>query len=306
MARAFKKALCRVGLFSLVLGGGALVVPSIAAANPACGKVVTNNVTLTANMNCNGGNSNGQIAALFAGANGITINLNGFNIVGNGGVSRGIDNTGSWNSNAPGSGGTSGPGTGFNRVTVENGTVRDFDHVGIYAADAQSMKITNVNSYGQSDVGLNITETNKTSITGSHIGNQNDPNGRDGCECSDNLAMTVSSSTFNWNGSEGFDDFNSQATLNGVKFNHNSDQGFLVDEPVAPYLVENSKANNNGDTGFEAEANHFNTITFNNNNSENNNGWGYFAEVFAHGTNNGFENDSSGGCHNVGGCHLNP
>jgi hypothetical protein len=303
MHRALRRALCRVGLFSLVLGGGALALPSLAAANPACGKVVTHNVTLSANMNCTSGNDS-QVAALFVGNNGITINLNGFSITGNPSVVYGVDNAGDWNGNAPGSGGTSGPGTGFNNDKVENGNVTGFGF-GLDVENTTGMKISNMTVYNSTN-GLALSGSNKASVTGSHFGITNNGNGCDGTVMDDNAAVTISDSTFNWNGCKGIDDFGSQATLNGVKANHNGQQGFFVDLPVAPYLVENSKANANGFNGFEADNNHFNTITFTGNNSENNDGWGYFAQVFAHGTNNGFENDASGGCHNVGGCHLNP
>src|SRR5205085_8998152 len=98
------RRLCRLGMLVLALGGVALVAPSVAAANPACDSTVTHNVTLSSDMSCPGTNG------IVVGKSGITINLNHFAVESNNTYyTDGIDNSG-----------------GFNHVTVENGTVKNF------------------------------------------------------------------------------------------------------------------------------------------------------------------------------------
>jgi len=105
----------------LALGGAALVLPAAAAAQPpTCGETLFSSVTLHADMNCS--NSDG----LVVGAGGITINLNNFTIRSTTSDFNGIDNGG-----------------GFNRVTVENGTVTGFGD-GVYYDSTNRGAITNV------------------------------------------------------------------------------------------------------------------------------------------------------------------
>lgn len=277
-------------------------MPSLAQANPACGRVVTHNVTLSGNMNCS---AKVHGAALFIGKSGITINLKGFTITGNS-SDDGINNMGNWPSSAPGAGGAAGPGTGFNNDTVENGNIA-FSLYGLDVNDTRGMKVSKVTVYGIVCDGLWLTNSKKASVSRSHFGNKSNPNQCDGAFMSNNTAVTISDSTFNWNTHYyGIYDQDSQATLNGVTANHNNSDGVLVDSPVGPYLIENSKANGNGSDGFDVSNNSLGTIKFTGNNAENNNGWGFWAFVHAKGTNNGYKNDAAGGCHRVGGCHLNP
>jgi hypothetical protein len=72
----------------------------------ACGQLVTTNAFLTANLLCSG-------SGVVVGASGITIDLKGFTLRGSGPY-YGIDDP------------------GYDRVTVENGVLRNFD-VGVYA-----------------------------------------------------------------------------------------------------------------------------------------------------------------------------
>jgi hypothetical protein len=96
-------------LLALALGGAALAVPSVAAANPACGATVKHNVTLTGDMDCSASGTNG----INVGKSAITINLNGHTLTGPGGdtcCTFGIEDSS----------------VGYDKVTLENGTVRDF------------------------------------------------------------------------------------------------------------------------------------------------------------------------------------
>ena len=70
----------------------------------SCGDTLTSDTTLTANLACSG-------TALVVGADGITIDLNGYTISGDG-TGLGIDNTG-----------------GYDNVTIKNGTITGFQVV---------------------------------------------------------------------------------------------------------------------------------------------------------------------------------
>jgi hypothetical protein len=82
------------------------VTPAAQAAAPKCGDTVTKDVTLTADLDCSAGGTNG----LYVGRDGVTIDLNHHKIIGAGGSDgyEGIEND------------------GYNDVTIENGTVQGF------------------------------------------------------------------------------------------------------------------------------------------------------------------------------------
>jgi len=89
----------------------------------ACGQVVTTSAFLTRSLLCP--NASGVVV----GADGITIDLEGFTLRG-GGVHYGIDDP------------------GYDRVTVENGVLRSFD-VGLYAHDsADDVRVSNLLASG--------------------------------------------------------------------------------------------------------------------------------------------------------------
>src|SRR5437763_16252011 len=133
MRRAFNRTACRLGLIALAFGGAALMVPATAAAQPPTwGAVLFHSVTLHAELVC--ANSDG----LEVGANGITINLNQFAIRSTTGNYDGIDNGG-----------------GFNRVTVENGTINDFGD-GVYYNSSNHGKITGVTSINNTYEGIDV------------------------------------------------------------------------------------------------------------------------------------------------------
>jgi len=109
-----------------------VALPSLAAragASPqglTCGQVLTDSVTLRADLVCAGSGS-----ALIVGAHGITIDLDGHTISGDGTLnSIGIDNTG-----------------GFDDVTIANGTIENFDWC-VRARDADRLGLENVTAVG--------------------------------------------------------------------------------------------------------------------------------------------------------------
>lgn len=299
MRWALSRALCRVGLLAVALGGAALAIPSPAQADPVCGAVLHHSVTLKSDMDCP------STVGLYFGANGITINLNGFTVTG--GFNEGIDNAGDWPSNAPGGGGVAGPGAGFNNDTVENGNISQNN--GIYVDHTSGMKISHI-TQGDGLDGLDMYHSRNASVTGSRFGYRDHGNFDSGASVINDPNLTISNSSFNWNGAFGIYDGSTSTTLNHVTANHNGepddDPGIQVAEPLSPSLIKNSTANSNSSDGFEATGNPSGTIKFVGNNAENNGGWGFYADTRAAGTSNGYKNDGSGGCHKVGGCHLNP
>jgi hypothetical protein len=143
-------------------GGGALVVGMIvaaaapaSAATPGCGTTITSSVTLTANMNCS---SDTTSSALIIGASGVTVDLNGYKILGpgsNASTDGIVDNAG-------------GQGTAYDDVTVEDGTISNFniamDVEGTYTTP-QSSQSPYCNTFQNGATVENVTTTNKTLAT---------------------------------------------------------------------------------------------------------------------------------------------
>ena len=297
MRWALSRAFCRVGLLAVALGG-ALAMPSLAQADPACGAVLHHSVTLKRNMDCP------STVGLYFGAKGITINLHGLTVTDG---ATGIDNAGDWPSDAPGAGGVAGPGTGFNHDTVENGNITH--DVGISVDHTSGMKISNITEGNGTD-GLDMYHSRNASITNSHFGYRDNGNFDSGASLIGDPNLTISNNSFNWNEAFGIYDSTSSGTLTGVTANDNGspldDPGVELYAAVSPYLIKNSTANSNSSDGFEAIGNESGRVKFVGNNADNNGEWGFYADNRTAGTNNGYMNDSSGGCHKVGGCHLNP
>jgi hypothetical protein len=108
----------------------------------ACAQTVTTNAVLTQDLVCSG---NG----IDIGASGITIDLKGFTVRGDGGVGdHGIDDTG-----------------GHDRVTLKNGVVRGF-YDGIRAESADRFSVTNVVASGNTVWGI-IVFGNDASVSSS-------------------------------------------------------------------------------------------------------------------------------------------
>lgn len=189
---------------------GLVLIPAAGQARSAvtqitsCGQTVTTNAVLTQNLVCTG---NGIVV----GASGITINLKGFSIrgdvspVGNG-TDVGIDNSG-----------------GYDRVTVQNGLVRNF-YFGVGANDggspgADKMTVANLvaagNAYGIFVLG--------------------------------DLAR-VSSSTASGNGSNGITISGASASITSSSASGNRNVGILVVGPSA--TVTYSTASGNGEAGI--------------------------------------------------------
>jgi len=120
----------------------AVVVPLVAASGGAagaateistCAQVVTTNAFLATDLFCPGQ------SGVVVGASGITIDLNGHMLRGNGTTGHfGIDDIG-----------------GFDRVTIENGDLRNFDE-GLAAMNADRIRLSNLFASGNLDDGFRV------------------------------------------------------------------------------------------------------------------------------------------------------
>jgi parallel beta-helix repeat protein len=281
-----KRALCsligRSLLVALALGGTALAVPSVAAANPACGATVTHNVTLTSDMDCSASATNG----INVGKPGITINLNGHTLTGPGSgncCNLGIVNT-----------------TGYDKVTVENGTVKDyFDAVQFYYTTGT--RILHFMALGNNG-GLDVENSQDGVIDHSTVSR----NTADGIHLLGNNNVKVTSSTASHNGLDGVDDNQSLGTLDHVTANANGGWGVYVDHPATSggkyYTIENSTANTNFQSGFQI-ADNFPTYLYQAivlDNTANDNGqYGFFADLKTKGKGNHATGNGTANCFHV-------
>ena len=150
-------------------------LPPAAEANPACGEVLTTDTTLTGDMTCAG-------TALRIGADGITVNLNGYMITGDGVTvgAAGVRNA------------------GYNGVTIENGTITNF-FFGIYLNGASGNTIQLITADGNTFSGIYVENgSNSNQIvdsvvinngTPAHRGNGITINGSDGNLVARSLAV---------------------------------------------------------------------------------------------------------------------
>jgi parallel beta-helix repeat protein len=282
----------RLGLALLAAGVLGLCLPIAAAAKPTCGETVKASITLHANLSCP------SQPGLTVGASGITINLNGFAILGPSDFGNdpdfhdGIDNT------------------GFNRVTVEHGTISGF-LAGVYVSRTRRVSITKITAK-HNVFGIDFEDSHKGTVSDS-VANHNT---YDGVYFSNNHNVTLSSSRASQNDNVGVSDSDSLDTISGDKMNFNGSYGLSVFQPLTVstssgqlyYTVENSTANNNKSDGFHVADNTPTTLYQANvfrNIAEFNGGWGYWATHQTKGKNNVADGNTSGACFNVP-CHTGP
>lgn len=145
----------------IVLLGAVAASVSIAAASEGqagggtgittCGQVVTTNAFLTQNLHCPGS------PGVVVGAGGVTIDLKGFRLRGDRSFGHdGIDDN------------------GFDRVTVKNGTVRNF-FIGVHAyAGANQVSISDVVASGNAAYGVEVLGDSAKIKTATASGNASD------------------------------------------------------------------------------------------------------------------------------------
>ena len=206
----------------LVVAG---LVPTADAAPLACGSQVRRSKTLTSNLNCTG---DGLIIA----ANGITLNLGGFTITGDGGVGdNGIDNP-----------------TGKDNVVIKNGTVQNFDE-GVKIgenATATANTVRGITATNNLEEGIDID----TGAGHKIIGNTTSNNSQSGIEV-DARATLISGNTSNSNTDDGIDAEGNRNILTGNTTNQNGDEG--TDVEGNKNVISGATALSNGEDGFDIE-----------------------------------------------------
>lgn len=286
--RAFGGTARRLWLVALAFGGAVLMMPGTAAAQPpTCGETLFHSVTLHADLVCT--DSDG----LVVGARGVTINLNNFAIRSTSGNYDGVDN-----------------GSGFSKVTVENGTITGFGD-GVYYDSSNKANISKVTSIDNSYEGIEVESSQNGVITGSQAGSKNNGNGDDGIYLEDNHLVSVTSTKANYNSGAGITDHNSLDTLTSDTTNKNGQWGVFVIDPLTVssssgqlyWTVSKSTANSNNLDGFHVDENSPATLyqaDLFGNTAEFNGGWGYFADAPSKSNNtNGAKGNASGNCFHV-------
>lgn len=282
MKRALSGLIGRSVLLAMALGGAAIAVPSVAAANPVCGATVNHNVTLTSDMDCFGSSTNG----INIGKPGITINLNGHTLTGPGSnicCNFGIENS-----------------SGYDKVTVENGTVSDyFEAVQLF--NATGARIVDVKALGNNE-GLDVENSQNGVIDHSTVSH----NATNGINLLGDTNVNVTSSKALHNGFDGVADNQSLATLDHVTANANGGWGVYVDHPATSgakyYTIENSTANNNFQSGFDIADNIpsylYQAIVLDNTASDNGQ-YGFFADLKTKGKGNHATGNGTANCFHV-------
>ena len=270
-------------LAALAVGVLTLAEADAAGANPRCGSTLTHSVKLTANMIC-------RISdGLDVGRSGITVNLNGHTIRAPGGLS---SHNGIYND-------------GYRRVTIENGTIQNFEY-GIYEQATHGSKILNATVHGSYEAGI-LYEYSRDSVI-KRVGVFGT---RQGIYLLGNFAVNVSDSVANHNLIYGLYDYDSAATVSRVTASSNDDYGFYVEYPVAdttlgPYTIENSTASDNGYAGFyvynNAPPHSAYQADLIGNRADDNADYGFYAEYWAKGRQNHAAGNSVSNCYRVPGC----
>jgi hypothetical protein len=247
----------------VAFGAAALAAPSVAAANPVCGATIKHNIKLTGNLDCSGFSGNG----LNVGKAGITINLGGFTLTGPSGSHDGINNEG-----------------GYDKVTVENGTVKDYEYGVLYEYTTGS-KILHVKSVDASYDGIGFWYSHNGVIDHSRVSGS----GEYGFYLYENNHVNLTNSHAVHVSTYGVYDYYSLSTLNNVTANSGSEYGVYIDDPIAAYTskgfvyytIENSTANQNSSDGFYIAGN-YPTIYYQanlvNNTANNNMSYGFYAD----------------------------
>lgn len=275
------RATLRASWVALAVGGLALAAPSVAGANPACGSTVTHSVTLTADMTCTSSD------AIDVGKSGITINLNGHTITGPSGTYYGVYDS------------------GYGHVTIENGTVQNFND-GVHVESSSDSKILKIKAHGASEAGIAYWYSLDGVID--HSGASH--NGSYGIYLYENTNVNVTNTPATHNSGYGVYDYYSVATLNHVTANTNGSEGFYVDYPAAysgsgAYLIENSTANNNGNIGVEIYDNlpqwQYQADLIANTANDNTN-YGFYGEYWVKGSHNHATGNGTQNCYRVRGC----
>jgi len=216
------------------------------AAAPTCGATIKMSITLHANLNCSAGGTNG----LNVGKNGIVINLNGHSIIGAGAAG---GQTGIYNNT-------------FQKVTVENGTIKNF-YTGYSSISAVGEKVTHVHVVGRSTNGLYISYgsggtysyntvknaqigVNTYSVSGAKFAHNTLTGNGYGADESYSHGSTWTANDFSHSTTEGYLDVSGSTVLTGNTSSYNSGLGFQLScNGQGTAVVKNNTANYNKNLG---------------------------------------------------------
>lgn len=207
-----------------VIGGVLVLGAAPAAANHFCGTTITEDLTLPATQNCTGD-------GITIGADDVTLDLNGFSIIGNdAGNDIGVRVN------------------GFDGVTITGGTVRDFRN-GIAVSNASDVRIDEVNVTSNLANGIGFSNVVDSRITDSSASNNGSGNG---ITLSNSNRNRVDDNTVNNNGDEGILVEGNDNQIDGNTVNGNADDGIDVSSG-SNNLVEENTTNGNGSDGIEVD-----------------------------------------------------
>lgn len=249
----------RSSLMGAVVMAGMALSGGQPLAQVSCGSTINQNTTLTADLNNCPGNG------VVIGASGITLDLGGHTIDGDGDdVGNGVDNT-----------------QGHDQVTIENGRIREFG-TGVRLANADRNRLRElVASYNSEGIFLSDSDNNRiegnttsdndnTGITLTGAGDGSDDNRVDENSSSDNenfgIAVENSSDSNrirrNEANNNGLLDGNSGLLIDGTSTgtrvednvtNRNKADGISVGNVMTTTVMDN-RANNNGQWGINVVA----------------------------------------------------
>lgn len=194
---------------------------------------------------------------------------------------------------------------GYGRVTIENGTIRNFED-GIFEQATHGSRILKTTVHGSGEAGI-LYEYSQDGVI-KRVGVFGT---RQGIYLLGNFAVNVSDSVANHNLIYGLYDYDSAARASRVTASSNDDYGFYVEYPVAdttlgPYTIENSTASDNGYAGFYVYNNAPPHSTYQadliGNRADDNADYGFYAEYLAKGRQNHATGNSVSNCYRVPGC----
>jgi hypothetical protein len=215
-----------------------------------CGKNVRRSITLTADLNCTGD-------GLVVRASGITINLGGYTITGDGGVGDfGIDNT-----------------RGKDNVVVKNGTVQGFDDGVRMGQDSTAgvptgNVVRNVIASNNTFNGIDLDEGSGHKVVGSRTEN----NGDSGIDLNANRSV-VSGSVAEDNGDEGIHVTGSRNSILGSRTDNNDEDG--IDVEGNGNIIKGSSGTENASDGVDIAGDNTKIVS---SNFSTNDGNGVFVE----------------------------
>ncbi len=270
-------------LAACIAAGALLALPVAAqAANPACGSTITHDVKLTADMDCSASNTTG----LEIGKAGLTVDLNGHSLIGPDALTvyTGIDDT-----------------AGYDRLTIKNGSVRGYGE-NVYIEYSTGSRILHVHAGSTSaysyygidlEYSANTVVDHSTAAIGYASGSAFYLYENTGVTLKNSKVAAMPSSA------TGVYDYESSSKIVNVKAN-GGDYGFDIDYPLGS-VIKDSTANGNN-YGFYVSDN-FPTViyqaTLSDNKANNNNAYGFYADLPAKGSGNRATGNGTANCHHV-------